>query len=495
MPIALCVWLVGALVCFAHPFAALAAQITLEPPLERTVYYPLPHHPGLSADGWTGGTHAQAMRYEQHIRINGSIEKGDADRLSAVLKEVSNPQSYAVVSLNSPGGNFAEALAMGDVIHAHGIATVIFEDDACFSACAFIFLAGMEIEVRGRSGPPSRHLYLGAKLGFHAPFHDLELSNGSLDVLPMATVADMFYGAARNTVRELQDNMATWRISPAFIFEVLGKGRDEYLSVENIATFYANQITLISSRPAVGFQSHDELSDEQIANACAFSRFRTVFDTTLTTHPEDALRVALHWDDELGNKHLSGIQRSDDRVIVPMMVPGFGPFDCEVVAEHGVVSVYNSSRRGGHTGFALNPYLVSGLRASWNNVEERNVAERRVASPPPISRGRGPAADVNIVASDSWGDIKGPSFSCSGKLAPVEQMICGSPALSKLDGILSAVYKPHAKVDSVRKAQRQWLKTVRNGCLKNGAASRATEDCLAAAYTVRIQQIRELGAR
>jgi hypothetical protein len=71
--------------------------------------------------------------------------------------------------LNSPGGNFQEALRIIDWIRDTGFVTTVIPQDAkCFSACALIFLFGNWNEGHGLIGVRRRLHHLG-HLGFHTP--------------------------------------------------------------------------------------------------------------------------------------------------------------------------------------------------------------------------------------------------------------------------------------------------------------------------------------
>jgi hypothetical protein len=51
----------------------------------------------------------------------------------------------------------------------HEVTTYIEDDAECYSACGLIFLAG-RLNERGSESYPARFLYIGGRLGFHAPY-------------------------------------------------------------------------------------------------------------------------------------------------------------------------------------------------------------------------------------------------------------------------------------------------------------------------------------
>lgn len=62
-----------------------------------------------------------------------------------------NPQ-VNVIALWSDGGNVTPALLLADDIHSRGLATYIPRSAGCYSACAFVFLAGVGRSVSGELG-------------------------------------------------------------------------------------------------------------------------------------------------------------------------------------------------------------------------------------------------------------------------------------------------------------------------------------------------------
>ncbi|MER2269148.1 hypothetical protein [Methylobacterium oxalidis] len=88
------------------------------------------------------------------LRLTGDLSEGVADRVASLL--AAHPE-IARIHLTSDGGLVGEALALGAVGAAHGLATYV--PDVCASACTLVY-------VRGRG----RYLAAGGRLGFHGPF-------------------------------------------------------------------------------------------------------------------------------------------------------------------------------------------------------------------------------------------------------------------------------------------------------------------------------------
>ncbi|MCQ0987221.1 SH3 domain-containing protein [Jiella marina] len=123
------------------------------------------------------------------IRLEGEITEGDAERLKALI-DWNSPtkadiQGEVVISLNSPGGNFAEAFRLSGVLHeildgnAGGIAgIVVLAGDRCLSACAILFTDAADTAHRGNE---IRYVEMGAEVGFHMPFFAPGTASSDID--------------------------------------------------------------------------------------------------------------------------------------------------------------------------------------------------------------------------------------------------------------------------------------------------------------------------
>ena len=99
------------------------------------------------------------------IAIAGVINNGD-DQTFRELAATSARDT--IVVLNSEGGLVQPAIEIGKAIRLKGLATAVVPDELCASACALIWLAGID-------------RYMGTKshIGFHASYH---LVNGQAQV-------------------------------------------------------------------------------------------------------------------------------------------------------------------------------------------------------------------------------------------------------------------------------------------------------------------------
>lgn len=109
--------------------------------------------------------------------INEQITTSTVDRLRAAFD--ASPETFrepvSALCLNSPGGSLVAGLEIARFANQEIIRTVIRSDATCLSACAIAFLGGAG--AIGMWSYPSRTLYPGGDLGFHAP--DINLAPGT----------------------------------------------------------------------------------------------------------------------------------------------------------------------------------------------------------------------------------------------------------------------------------------------------------------------------
>lgn len=80
-----------------------------------------------------------------------------------------------------------------------------------------------------------------------------------------------------------------------------------------------------------------------------------------------------------------------------------------------------------------------------------------------------------------------PSFSCAGKLAPTEAVICSDDSLATLDRQLTAAYaKMYASFPA---SERGTLTAVQKGWLAQRDACRTDKTCIHNAYQARLKQL------
>ncbi len=111
------------------------------------------------------------------MELHGEIVKGDLQQFNTLADEIL-PGSDGettwknTICLNSPGGNLAEGTALAGEIYKRGITTIIRDGEACYSACAIMFMMG--VAQGGEMGWASRKMHKNAQLGFHRPYLDID---------------------------------------------------------------------------------------------------------------------------------------------------------------------------------------------------------------------------------------------------------------------------------------------------------------------------------
>lgn len=86
---------------------------------------------------------------DEVITMRGTIDAGAALNFRRALSAA--PEAKVLV-VDSPGGLVAMGLLIADDVHQRKLATIIPADAGCYSACAFVFLAGDERRVDGELG-------------------------------------------------------------------------------------------------------------------------------------------------------------------------------------------------------------------------------------------------------------------------------------------------------------------------------------------------------
>ena len=187
--------------------------VSLEFSVERSVPAPIDNTPD---------------RHHYIINATGLIVDGDLDKLRGFLKsnsitlntgcEDAGCDGDAVsLFLDSPGGNFREALRIAKFLTDYQpVNTVVERDGACLSSCAIIFMAG-----------DKRMMFAGARVGFHAPFLPPEIAR-------LGQAGDI-YKASVKSVAELVDVSTQIRFSARLLSHMLSVyGRDAYFYIDTI---------------------------------------------------------------------------------------------------------------------------------------------------------------------------------------------------------------------------------------------------------------------
>jgi len=150
------------------------------------------------------------------MRLRGAIAPGDSKRIIAELRE----KAPSAISLNSPGGSVSDALDIGRVVREIGADTDLQNASVCFSACPYIFAAGVDRKVAEQARLGVHQHSFGESTLLPAFLAVDDIQRGQAEVLDyldtmgidlrimgpaMATPADEIYVLT-------QDELQTWNV-------------------------------------------------------------------------------------------------------------------------------------------------------------------------------------------------------------------------------------------------------------------------------------------
>lgn len=153
---------------------ATAADIALREDLRPRIERLMPLYADVAGGVDTGPPLLAGNAGARIIGLSGTIQPGDADRLSALIGPEEAVSPFVLV-LDSPGGNFLEGVKIGELLQpfrgGNGdpqlTGVVVLAGERCLSACAVAFaLSALPRD----SGVSVRYVERGAELGFHMPF-------------------------------------------------------------------------------------------------------------------------------------------------------------------------------------------------------------------------------------------------------------------------------------------------------------------------------------
>ncbi len=219
-------------------------------------------------------TTATAATLERHsdpymhcfVRLSGVIEKGDADRLKALLIRIygsanaydplySDEYHGQRLCLDSQGGSFAEAIRIADLISGK-LGTAIPRDATCLSACSVIFMAGSVSTESDAGLVANRKLHAGGKLGFHAP--SLVVPGGSYT----EEQVNIAYKIAVRGIGDLLERSGDMKVSHTLVSKMLQTPPEDFFYID---TVHKAGRWLI---PVVGTYHPAEITPLAVSNAC-----------------------------------------------------------------------------------------------------------------------------------------------------------------------------------------------------------------------------------
>lgn len=154
--------------------------------------------------------------------------------------------STAVLTMNGPGGSYAEGLALADFLRANHIATVVERGAFCYSACAFGFLGGSGYSSQEGVGDYiDRMVEPGSIVGFHAPYADEDSFTAAL--LERGAMAAQ--GDTRDSLALMVKELVKWNVDPLVMYQMLGKGPDESFDLVHAEDLYLTRVSLPPTPP------------------------------------------------------------------------------------------------------------------------------------------------------------------------------------------------------------------------------------------------------
>ena len=272
--------------------------------------------PALSATISIVSMQYSAAHPVPHLHYEGKTTDGDLDTLKQMYERFvacdlscSGPAGMptAVLTMNGPGGSYAEGLALADFLRANHIATVVERGMQCYSACAFAFLGGSAWSSQPGVGTYiDRMVEPGSTVGFHAPYAD---ENAFLQALndrgAMAAQGD-----TRNSLALMVKELVKWNVDPEVLFYMVGMGPDDTYNLRAADDLYLARVALPPTPP----DSWITDMREAVRNVCA--RLLAINEKV---DPLDVVdRLQTDWIDQIGITEYSGTisgYRIGDRIL------------------------------------------------------------------------------------------------------------------------------------------------------------------------------------
>ncbi len=230
------------------------------------------------------GNAAEIVKYRNDhygctLKIDGVIQKGDADKFVALINHLSRTDDYYLsldrsgsrnlpwtdetakarerhhrICLNSKGGSYVEALKMVDII-TDQFGTVVERGNHCESACAILFMAGSFASEADVGTIPDRYLHALGKLGFHAP--DLLVPEGDYardtvsKAYRLAISAISSLHAKSSQLRFGRDLFQAFlKTSPEDMFYIQTTGQAAIWKIDIVGTVYPANLSAIEASRA-----------------------------------------------------------------------------------------------------------------------------------------------------------------------------------------------------------------------------------------------------
>ena len=205
-----------------------------------------------------------------HFHYEGETTTGDVALMQSMFDNfvhcrnecaTETGRANAVVTMNGPGGDYHEGLALADFFRANNIATVVENGAGCYSACAFSFLGGTGFSNFERIGPYiDRMIEPGGTVGFHAPYRDEDALRAALE----ARSASEVLGESRNSMSLMVKELVKWNIDPEIMHYMLNMGPQDLYNVLGADDYYLTR-TALPPTPSTAWMTD---TPSAIRNAC-----------------------------------------------------------------------------------------------------------------------------------------------------------------------------------------------------------------------------------
>ena len=214
------------------------------------------------------------------LKLEGAIEAGDSEKLSAALSALGAAGGFdsrnVSLCLNSLGGNYDEALKlMTTLLSVTNVATVVDAGAECYSACAFLFLAGNAQRSEDGELAPNRTLDVRGTLGFHAPY----LQTGTGTDVAAATIENFRRGVS--AIAKMLEIDRRELIPRGLLAKALQVRSNELLYVDTIEKVGVWSIKLKGYKPPAA------LTSKMLDQACRNKDMWTNFSHTVLGRPAD----------------------------------------------------------------------------------------------------------------------------------------------------------------------------------------------------------------
>jgi hypothetical protein len=212
------------------------------------------------------------------LTLKGPIEEGDSDKLAKELDfaPLDRGIADARLCLDSPGGNYDEGLKLVTLVLKHtNVATVIDRGAECYSACAFLFLAGNAQKSEDGELGPDRTLDVRGTLGFHAPYLTSATSTDATE----ATIENFRRGVS--AIAKLLEIDRRELFPRGLLAKALQVGPEELLFVDTVEKAGVWSIKL------KGYKLPAALSSHLLDQACRNKDLWTNFSHTVLGRPAE----------------------------------------------------------------------------------------------------------------------------------------------------------------------------------------------------------------